>query len=99
MNEVLDMLIESRYKGIEFKEGINYMIGVLPHQVDNDDWAMVYERELTPTGSKKMILWIYYEDYNYFSNMIPMNEEEILDAVKKWFHNKTGLIPDIIQVQ
>ena len=104
MNELLNKLIEDRFKGIIFKEGImSAIIGILPHKMDaedflNSEWSLVYEREDEP-GSRRMVLWMYDDDYDYFSSMIPLREKQIKDAVKHWFEQKTKLKVDLVNVQ
>ena len=103
MNEVLNMLIKDRYKGIKFEEGLfSSIIGVLPHKkgvtIDDSDWSLVYEREDEP-GSDRMVLWMYQDDYDYFSGMIPLSEKEITQGVKNWFQKKTRLKVDFVNIQ
>jgi hypothetical protein len=102
MNELLDTLIEDRYKGIKFKDGPFGIIGILPHKFNDDiyesEWSLVYEREDEP-GSKRMCLWMYSEDYDYFEAMIPLPQKQIVDAVKDWFQRKTKYKVDFVNVQ
>ena len=104
MQLILNKLIEDRYKGIKFNEGImSSIIGILPHKIDDEDilnseWSLVYEREDEP-GSKRMCLWMYSEDYDYFESMIPLSQKQITDAVKHWFEQKTKLKVDLVNIQ
>jgi hypothetical protein len=103
LDKILSTLIDDRYKGIKFEEGTFGIIGVLPHNFHmNDlhysDWSLVYERDDEP-GSKKMILWMYENDYDYFLSMIPLSSDEIKEAVKHWFEQKTKLKVDLVFIQ
>jgi hypothetical protein len=104
INEILYTLIEDRYKGIKFKKGvISSIIGILPHKMGdgdifNSEWSLVYEREDEP-DSKRMVLWMYEDDYDYFSAMIPLSDAEITEGVRNWFQKKTKLKVDLVNVQ
>jgi len=102
MNEILTNLIEDRYKGIKFEIGWTGIVGILPQKryatIDDSEWSLVYEREDEP-GSDRMVLWMYQDDYDYFSAMIPLNEEEITEGVKHWFQKKTKREVDFVNVQ
>ena len=100
LNQLLDDVIEDRYSGMKFKGGfLGSTIGYLPHQnISDDEWSMVYESE-DVSDSNRMVLWIYDEDYQYFLSMTPLNDFDVQDAVKDWFHKKTKLKADLLYVQ
>jgi len=102
MNEILDTLIEDRYKSIKFEKGTFGIIGIKQHKrnasIDDSEWSLVYEREDEP-DSDRMVLWMYQDDYDYFSAMIPLSEEEITEGVRHWFQRKTKYKVDFVNVQ
>jgi hypothetical protein len=102
MNEVLETLIEDRYKGIKFEKGTFGIIGILPQRryasIDDSDWSLVYERE-DETNSDRMVLWMYSDDYDYFEAMIPLSPKQIKNGVKNWFQQKVKLKVDLVNVQ
>ena len=102
MEQILNKLIEDRYNGIKFEKGTFGILGILPRKryasIDDSEWSLVYEREDEP-NSNKMVLWMYSEDYDYFSAMIPLSQEEITEAVRHWFEQKTKLKVDFVNIQ
>jgi hypothetical protein len=100
LNQLLTDVIENKYAGIKFRDGIfGSIIGYLPHQsMSNDEWAVVYENEDIP-DSDRMVLWIYDEEYQYFLDMTPLSEKEVKNSIKDWFYKKTGLKADLVYAQ
>lgn len=94
---MLIRLIDDRYDGIDFRHGFGSLIGTLPDR-ERDDWSIVYEKEDDP-NSDKMVLWMYQDDFDYFSAMIPTTEREIKKCIKKWFERLTKLNVDLVHVQ
>lgn len=102
MNTVLTDLIEDRYKGIKFEKGPFGIIGILPQKrnanIDDSEWSLVYERE-DVADSDRMVLWMYQDDFDYFSAMIPLSQEEITKCIKHWFQRKTKYKVDLVYIQ
>ena len=103
IHDVLNELIENRFKGMVFrKASYGSVLGLLPENIGPDDWGeeftLVYEDEDVEDSDRK-VLWIYTDDYDYFLSMVPVSEEEVNDSIKKWFWSKTKLKADLVYVQ
>ena len=103
IHDVLNELIEKRFKGMVFrKKSYGSVLGFLPENIGDDDFAedftLVYENEDVADSNRK-VLWVYTDDYDYFLSMLPLSEKEILDSIKKWFWSKTKLKADLVYVQ
>ena len=103
IHDVLNELIEKRFKGMVFrKSSYGSVLGFLPENIGPDDWSedftLVYEDEDVEDSDRK-VLWVYTDDYDYFLSMVPLSEKEVLDSIKKWFWSKTKLKADLVYVQ
>ena len=103
IHDVLNELIEKRFKGMVFRKNWSgSLLGFLPENIGSDDFAedftLVYEDEDVVDSNRK-VLWVYTDDYYYFLSMLPLSEKEILDSIKKWFWLKTKLKADLVYVQ
>ena len=103
IHDVLNELIEKRFKGMVFRKAIyGSVLGFLPENIGDDDFAedftLVYEDEDVADSNRK-VLWVYTDDYDYFLSMVPLSEKEVLDSIKKWFWSKTKLKADLVYVQ
>ena len=101
--DVLNELIEKRFKGMVFrKASYGSVLGFLPENIGPDDWSedftLVYEDEDVEDSDRK-VLWVFDDDYEYFLSMIPLPEKEVVDSIKKWFWSKTKLKADLVYVQ
>ena len=103
IQDVLNTLIENRFKGMVFrKASYGSVLGFLPENIGSDDFeeyfTLVYEDEDVVDSNRK-VLWVYDDDYEYFLSMIPLPEKEVVDSIKKWFWSKTKLKADLVYVQ
>ena len=107
IHDVLNELIEKRFKGMVFRKpkslaSYGSVLGFLPENIGDDDFAedftLVYEDEDVADSNRK-VLWVYTDDYDYFLSMVPLSEKEVLDSIKKWFWSKTKLKADLVYVQ
>ena len=103
IQDVLNELIENRFKGMVFrKASYGSVLGFLPENIGPDDWSedftLVYEDEDVEDSDRK-VLWVFDDDYEYFLSMIPLPEKEVVDSIKKWFWSKTKLKADLVYVQ
>jgi len=103
IHDVLNELIEIRFKGVAFRKlPSGSLLGFLPENIGSDDFAedftLVYEDEDVVDSNKK-VLWVYDDDYEYFLSMIPLPEQEVVNSIKKWFWSKTKLKADLVYVQ
>jgi hypothetical protein len=103
IHDVLNELIEKRFKGMVFRKMLSgSLLGFLPENIGSDDWledfTLVYEDEDVEDSDRK-VLWVYTDDYDYFLSMVPVSEEEVNDSIKKWFWSKTKLKADLVYVQ
>ena len=103
IHDVLNELIENRFKGMVFrKASYGSFLGFLPENIGSDDFAenftLVYESEDVDDSNRK-VLWVYTDDYDYFLSMVPLSEKEVLDSIKKLFWSKTKLKADLVYVQ
>ena len=89
IHDVLNELIEKRFKGMVFRKMLSgSLLGFLPENIGSDDWledfTLEYEDEQVADSNRK-VLWIYTEEVN--------------DSIKKWFWSKTKLKADLVYVQ
>jgi hypothetical protein len=103
IQDVLNTLIENRFKGMVFRKATyGSVIGFLPENKRAFDWSedftLVYEDEDVADSNRK-VLWVYTDDYDYFLNMVPLSEKEVLDSIKNWFWSKIKLKADLVYVQ
>ena len=102
VRKLLDDVIEDRFAGMKFHKGTFGIIGILPYKLcpylDDCDWSLVYERE-DAVGYDRMVLWVYDDDYQYFSSMTPLSDLDIQNAIIDWFYKKTKLKADLVYVQ
>jgi|694.fasta_scaffold43206_5 hypothetical protein len=103
IHDVLNELIEKRFKGMVFRKMLSgSLLGFLPENIGSDDWledfTLEYEDEQV-TNSNRKVLWVYTDDYDYFLSMVPVSEKEVNDSIKKWFWSKTKLKADLVYVQ